>query len=514
MEIKPMFDSLPKGEGDKLEPGVARYALHRYFVQKHGWHVKGLTTNAAERWSDASPTSMFEGRVPDFVLDLLQDRMKSGLYGVEELSILAATLEDLIHSEAIRGVANAFASQSTSVDKELSPQDADAVLKTFMFFHILPSDRYANLTKARLNRVISRLPEFAFNWDNTMMWVDDIQESLAFEEASLTNPFVSKPRALSSFDSVVHLVEEVAEKHGQYQSLECREMKNSLLELGDERTGRVSLANFYKPLLESGGKKHPFSESPDYLRHLGALDETDPSRPSVMVANYLYSTNNCLAVSKFYSVCCISECEHLMAQIEEKTAGSTASAEVISAFVAGMSSDTVASPRNLSANVLHRLNDIAEQHDGSVPIHGRLFAQWMHHVFPSECAYPHVTGTMAAAMTPREWTDAQEKDVGYMASKETVMDLMEKSMSWDDLAPVPLPWNHVEELITTEKSVRTPGMARLGVRFVALALAMVSAAVGLYRMLKASPMSALPMHKVSKQNRFSWGGAAPKSHFV
>ncbi len=31
---------------------------------------------------------------------------------------------------------------------------------------------------------------------------------------------------------------------------------------------------------------------------------------------------------------------------------------------------------------------------GRVPLHGRLFAQWMHHVFPRECPYPHVAGTV------------------------------------------------------------------------------------------------------------------------
>merc|ERR1719160_744650 len=39
-----------------------------------------------------------------------------------------------------------------------------------------------------------------------------------------------------------------------------------------------------------------------------------------------------------------------------------------------------------------QLAEIASLHDGQVPIHGRLFAQWLHFVFPHECPYPHMGG--------------------------------------------------------------------------------------------------------------------------
>jgi len=38
-ELSPMYASLPKNEQGRLESSTARYALHRYFVQKHGWYV-------------------------------------------------------------------------------------------------------------------------------------------------------------------------------------------------------------------------------------------------------------------------------------------------------------------------------------------------------------------------------------------------------------------------------------------------------------------------------------------
>lgn len=49
-----------------------------------------------------------------------------------------------------------------------------------------------------------------------------------------------------------------------------------------------------------------------------------------------------------------------------------------------MASDTVAAPRELSEGLRVRLQEVAALHGGKVPIHGRLFAQWMHHAFPRE----------------------------------------------------------------------------------------------------------------------------------
>ena len=34
--------------------------------------------------------------------------------------------------------------------------------------------------------------------------------------------------------------------------------------------------------------------------------------------------------------------------------------------------------------MVSQLQSIAKEHGGQVPIHGRLFAQWLHYVFPRE----------------------------------------------------------------------------------------------------------------------------------
>merc|ERR1719272_617081 len=150
-------------------------------------------------------------------------------------------------------------------------------------------------------------------------------------------------------------------------------------------------------------------ESVAYLRQLGALDESNPSKPSVIIANYLNSPTNCIASSSFYSVCCMDECEGLLGHLEQKVASPEATSTRIADIVSELASSSVIAPRKLTQGLLDRLGEIAAEHGGSVPLHGRLFAQWMHHAFPRECPYPHLSGT----------TDPTRKiGLESMASKE------------------------------------------------------------------------------------------------
>merc|ERR1719356_2443633 len=48
----------------------------------------------------------------------------------------------------------------------------------------------------------------------------------------------------------------------------------------------------------------------------------------------------------------------------------------------------------LSGSLIQRLIEISELHDGHVLLQSRLFAQWMHFVYPQQCPFPHVAGTI------------------------------------------------------------------------------------------------------------------------
>merc|ERR1712085_117007 len=166
-----------------------------------------------------------------------------------------------------------------------------------------------------------------------------------------------------------------------------------LVEMDHQGTGRVLLRDFYSGFQHD--PLHLFAESVDYLRNLGALDDRDPTRVSVVIPNYIISKTNCLSASGFYSICCFNECEGLTRNLEIVIAAPSGTPARIAEVISSLPSDTVDAPRNLSSALLGRLDEIAKHHGGEVPLYGRLFSQFMHHAFPRECPFPHVSGTTA-----------------------------------------------------------------------------------------------------------------------
>merc|ERR1719191_1732867 len=71
----------------------------------------------------------------------------------------------------------------------------------------------------------------------------------------------------------------------------------------------------------------------------------------------------------------------------------------------------------LTEELVARLGEIAALHDGQLPIHGRLLAQWLHFVFPHECPYPHMGGL--SPKTQEQWR-AQVGEEGESVSEDEV----------------------------------------------------------------------------------------------
>merc|ERR1719220_267364 len=189
-------------------------------------------------------------------------------------------------------------------------------------------------------------------------------------------------------------------RFSSFQSVECDALADILEKMEWKGTGRVLLSDFYSV---GQGRKWNFRQPVEYLRHVGALDESDPRRLSVVIPNYVYSMNNCLASSSFFSVCCTNKCERLMSHVEREIAAPIASPQRLAEVVAALPSDFVDAPRELPASMLSRLHEIGDLHNGEVPLHSRLFAQWMHHAYPQECPFPHsVLGQ--STLTPEDWS--------------------------------------------------------------------------------------------------------------
>jgi hypothetical protein len=289
-------------------------------------------------------------------------------------------------------------------------------------------------------------------WDETRLWLQDVERSVAHGQRARGNPFVGGALA---FEEVGRIVDDVHDRYGKWQNAECLDMKDRLLALEDTRgSGRVSLARFYSG---RDSAEWQFSESVDYLRQLGALDESDPKRLRVIVPNYIGGANNCLASAGLYDVCCINECEALMGELEREIAAPAAPASQVSNAVSQISSSSVDAPRNLTASLLGRLDEVATRNGGSVPLHGRLFAQWMHHAFPNECPYPHVSGS-TAPKRPDDWMAERQEDPMVTAeerSQHTEGTAARRPAS-EDGEPL-LQWDAEEELIASPGNGREGG---------------------------------------------------------
>ncbi|CAL1132132.1 unnamed protein product [Cladocopium goreaui] len=62
-ELSTIYAALPKNSRGALRMSTARYLLHRLFVQRHGWHFKGLAPEG-DTWDSISPSHVLDDRAP------------------------------------------------------------------------------------------------------------------------------------------------------------------------------------------------------------------------------------------------------------------------------------------------------------------------------------------------------------------------------------------------------------------------------------------------------------------
>jgi len=443
-ELRPLFASLPKNERGNLEASSVRYALHRFFTKKHGWSIKGLD-RAGHGWNASSPTAgVLKEQVSGYLLKLMEERVHGHGLNLEELAVFAATLDDLILGEVRIDIAHIYENlQLPMSGREATPKDEAAVMGRFLIAYI-SGYHEENGNYAEMKREVEGT---YFGWTSVEMFARD-QQFVSDLQRQRRRPFSSG----LSFDDQVDVAQDFVRHFMTYQHTDCNALKNKLLDMEIQGSGRVRLADFY-----SGRRRSDwtFLESVEYLRAVGALDESIAGKPSVIIPNYLTSPSNCLSPSEYYNVCCRDECETMMAEIEGQIGQPSALPGNIVQIVSNLASDTVDAPRTLSTAQLERLQEIAEHHAGQVPLHGRLFAQWMHHAYPRECPFPHVSGTTVSA-TQEEW----EEQGKVAEATEEEMRWHAKQPQWSETEVIGdlLPWHVHEELVSLHKhTAKTAG---------------------------------------------------------
>jgi len=261
--LRPIVAALPKNRYGNLERPSVSYALHRLFVLRHGWVIHGLGLDAVAQ-NSSSPTGVLTDHVPVFIEDMFEKRLKGRGFGLHEVAILAATIEHLIHNEAVARLGLVFNIYKLSVMDTISDADATMVLDTYMASYILGENLHT-MTPVEAKDINTAMPDVFLAWRETQKFVDGVRKKII------------KDGALN-FASLGHVVQAVGEQYGTFQDLECRQMKDAMVKMEYHGTGRVRLSDFYRPALDG---VWTFQESSDYLRLLGVLDESVPDHPSV-----------------------------------------------------------------------------------------------------------------------------------------------------------------------------------------------------------------------------------------
>jgi len=306
------------------------------------------------------------------------------------------------------------------------------------------------LTPEWITEAMKQIHKIYPTWSRTLEFIESIRTSV-LEEEGVSDTSQDETGTSHSWNIALKILERFGEGYGRWQAHDCIGLKKHLLKVEESNTGRVPLHLFYGNM--STETSWLFSESVPYLKTLGALDESDPSRLSVIIPNYINSQSNCVAGSKFYNVCCIDECDELISHLERHIKAPTAAPHMIAELIAQLPSDTVSAPRKLPRSLLERLEQIAEHHGGHVPLHGRLFAQWMHHAYPRECSYPHMAGT-SKPMTPTEYakTTGEKPAIKAHEASRIIADMEQQGISTDD-ADREMPWSSEEELFVCRPGV-------------------------------------------------------------
>jgi len=434
--MEPTHQALPKNAMGRLAPQSARHMIHSYFASQHGFLIRGLENHGMQlNMTGVHDADILVQKMPQLANVLSKVRQSDRGLSFTDVILTIATLERLILDESMEMLSAAYLLNGFEPSQHIQRDALQEVLISYLIiFEFGSKANVTDIAKHRLMK-LNWKTQSSHSWSTLVEFEEDALNTFDYLQHDTMNPFVP---VVYSFREASQVVRNLARAYGRWQNTECLQMATHLRGLDLMGSGRVPLDKFY---LQPKSADYVFTESSNYLRQIGALDEGNSGKPQVRIANYLMGPSNCIASSSYFSVCCLSECEGLMGELEQKIRAPTASAEQILGLVGSMSSSSVEAPRNLTDKLVEKLLVIAERHEGKVPLHARLFAQWMHFVFPSECPYPHVVKD-TAVLRPSHWSGQQRASATDEERQRCISEFalqpvatMEESLlsQWDDV---------------------------------------------------------------------------------
>jgi len=439
--IAQSFQALPKNAIGRLAPRSVRHLVHSYFASEHGWQIKGLEPQGMRtNVSDVFATGILQDKSPALVEHLVEAHESGRGLSLVDVAAMIAMLERLILDESADLLHVAYYLNDVSMNEPTEHIELHEVLRSYLL--LVEMGVRGNHEDIDLHQEIKqRVAKLGKGWPTLVEFETDAVTSYEFFAKDFSNPFAEHS---FTFEEAAHVVDDLAERYGKFQNAECSRMKDDLMALDVDGTGLIPLSTFY---LKSDKREYQFTESVDYLRDISAIDDSWQREPRVRISNYVAGPSNCIASSNYYSVCCLNECDGLLKELEGSIRRPSASPERIVSLVGNMTSSSMLNPRKVSADMLSKLQSIAERNDGEVPLHGRLFAQWLHHAFPYECPFPHISED-GSELSAHHWLGGKaiapvEVRADHVESVETKM--VDESAE-EAIAPEAIKWTEEEVL--------------------------------------------------------------------
>lgn len=484
--LLPLWRALSKNQHGRIDKRSLRYAVHRYLMRSRSISVLGLEP-LQQGAASSAVASLFTDHAPLFVRDLLEggalgsDGAHAG-FSLDDVVAMAAMLEELVMHHGQAMLEAVYKSHGWQHEQALTRVQVGILLETYLVRWMMSGDR-DTIKILEKNRT---LLETSFeDWATIRIYAAGIVKQFERDGVRAHGARWNPLDGRFTFADVLDMTGRISLGFGSFWYSECERVKTSLESLEQSASGRVRLSDFHGAALSGEWR---FSESKDYLRNLGALDETSSTLgPRVIIPNYLQGASNCIVTDDHFRVCCASDCEPHIAEFEEAVQGPMGAPELILAVAGNMTVGLEDDASQLTEALTTQLYEIAKVHNGQVPLHGRLFGQWLHYVFPRDCPFPHKAGTVAS-MAPLEYGDeymASDREIEKNVAEANYNTLLAGNTSDDamfgDSESAMAQWSREEEeLLSDHIHMQAPWQAQgaLGPRLLCL-LALAAALAGL-----------------------------------
>jgi len=415
--LMPMWEALPKNQYGKIERRSLRYVAHRHFMRSSSIMIRGFEPLKVLSDSHSGAADVLSQRVPIYVEKVLEGRKAVHGFSLADATTMVAIVEQLIFDSENAVLEASYKQMNTSHSATLNHAVFAEIMEVYLV-HWMMGDDHEGI---RILMSSKKILEKSFpQWKALKSFASG--QIKALEYARQQKPRLGRGVATFSqrytFEDAHEVAGGITKSFASFWESECVSMKDQLVDMDPDADGRVPLSQFYGKGIDTEWR---FGESEANLRELGALDETSIWKgKQVIIPNYLQAASNCIVSTPHYLVCCAAECEAFLGDIEAAVGAPMAAAADILSIVGNMSSVSASlnydETPTLVGALTAQLKRVAAAHGGKVPLHSRLFSQWLHYVFPRECPFPHKAGA-ATSTTPTEYGGS------YIASKEEMANI-------------------------------------------------------------------------------------------